>query len=51
MGMIMGMIMGKDTRVGEGVGQIKDVAGSRRAAARSADPTQHPAHKGQPEQW
>ena len=32
--------MGNDTRVGEGAGQSKDVAGSRRAAARSADPTQ-----------
>jgi hypothetical protein len=37
--------------MGEGVGRSKDVqAGSRRAAARSTDPTQHPAHKGQPGQ-
>ena len=49
--MSMGISMGKDKRMGEGVGRSKDVqAGSRRAAARSTDPTQHPAHKGQPGQ-
>jgi hypothetical protein len=46
MGMRMGMRTGKDKRMGEGVDQSKDVAGSRQAVP-LARRTQHSTHTSQ----